>query len=173
MSEYYTRVFNLQDHVDDASDVDVKNEFDLIQAAFALLPTLAGNAGKYVVVNATETALEAVTPTTATASIGASSSISIPTDTDDFIIQFTTGTANGTGDATITLPLTFPNAILAAFVCANDSAGWATNTYYTWGVEFTSCTTSTVVADCRKQVGTAAPTNSVSGATCFCIAVGY
>jgi hypothetical protein len=172
-NSFYNRVFNLTDHVDYLTAATVKNEFALIEAGFDKFPALAGNGGKLVAIKADETGLEAINVAVAASSLSTSGYYVFPSSPNDLIFQWGTGTSNATGDVSITLATTFPNAILHALVGASDSGGWATSEAFAWGVDFTACTTSTVVADVRKLAGSADPTNAATGKVCRCLAWGY
>jgi hypothetical protein len=168
---FYNRVFNLTDHVDYLTAAIVKAEFGLIETGFNKFPALTGNGGKLVAVKADETGLEAITVAVAASSLSTSGYYALDAGANDLIVQWGTGTSDASGNATITLATTFPNAILHAFVCGGDSGGWASNELFTWGVDFASCTTSQVFVDVRKIVA-GVPTVA-SGKACRVLALGY
>ncbi len=168
---YYARTFNLTDHVDFLTAAIVKTEFGLVEAGFDKFPTLTGNGGKLVAIKADETGLEAISIAVAASALSTSGYYVLDAGANDLILQWGTGTSDASGNATITLATTFPNAILHAIACGGDSAGWASNELFTWGVDFAACTTSSVAVDVRKL--TAGVPSVASGKACRILAWGY
>lgn len=169
---FYARSFNLVDHVDDASATPVRNEFALLEAAFDLFPALTGNAGKFLAVNATEDAIEAVNPSAASALLEDPGYYVLKGTPDDLIIQWGTATSNSSGVISASFATTFPNAVLAGFICSDNSASWSLGTkLQVWGIDLASTTTSTLKADGRDI--TSSTIVVANAKTCSYIVLGY
>ena len=114
MSEYYTVTGNPAANSAGSSSL-IRSEFSLIDAGFAKLPTLSGNANKFIVVNAGATALEA----TSTVVLGTPTSGTLTNCTG---LPISTGVA-GLGSGVATFLATPSSANLAAAVTDETGSG--------------------------------------------------
>ncbi|WP_240687894.1 hypothetical protein [Burkholderia sp. SRS-25] len=73
------------------------------------------------------------------------------------IFQWVTGTSDANGNMTLTLPLTFPTAILGGIANESNPGGWASNTATVWAFDGSWSTQSTVVARVRTISNPAGP----------------
>ncbi|KVH04749.1 hypothetical protein WS84_30015 [Burkholderia anthina] len=91
---------------------------------------------------------------TFSSSLGTSGSQKLPTG---MIFQWVTGTSDANGNMTLTLPLTFPTAVLGGMANESNPGGWASNTATIWAFDGSWSTQSTVVARVRTISNPAGP----------------
>lgn len=81
------------------------------------------------------------------------------------IIQWLSGVSDANGTVTLTLPIQFPNALLAGIACELSPSGWNAARATVWALDPAASNKSTVLARVRDIQGTAGPTlnSGISG----------
>lgn len=78
------------------------------------------------------------------------------------IIQWVQGNSNASGDLALTLPITFPNAILGGVANEGAPSGWSTSSTTVWAFDLSMSTNSVAFARVRNLVGNLGPVPSAN-----------
>ncbi|KVN57523.1 hypothetical protein [Burkholderia stagnalis] len=140
--------------------IGTKTANAIIDTTVGLASTITLMAGEFVVLvwsgtywQAFGTYTQRVGQTFAS-SLGASGYQKLPSG---MIFQWVTGTSDSNGNLTVTLPLTFPTAVLGGIANESNPGGWASNTATIWAFDAAWSTQSTAVARVRTVSNPAGP----------------
>ncbi len=135
----------------------LKSEFSNMESGFNKFPGWTGNASKWLQVNAGGTAIDAVSQVVANALLTANGYYIFP-GANQLIFQWCTALHTVSGLFMVTLPITFPTAILHAIVGTNqpdfDGGGGLAPTMIVPGIDFPLCTLSQVAVRIKGRTST-------------------
>jgi hypothetical protein len=136
------------------SVTQLNSEYAAAASGFDKFPALLNNASKLLAVNESGTAIEAVNEAVIDSLLTTSGYYVFPGD-NQLILQWVTASPAGPPDAqTVTLPITFPNAILHVIPGCWQQDWDSAPAFVYVGINFSACTTSQIAYKARVRTST-------------------
>ena len=73
------------------------------------------------------------------------------------IVQWVTGDCDANGVMTLTLPMSFPTAIIGGIANESNPSGWTVNSTTVWAFDLPMSNKSVIIARARNVIGTNGP----------------